>query len=327
MRTPYRALIVGVLMSIIGVAPSAALEVQGHRGARGLWPENTLAGFAGALRLGVDVLELDVALTADDVVVVTHDPRLNPDLTRGPGGQWLPGVGPAIRSLPLAGLRGYDIGRVDPSSRYGARYTEQQAVDGQRIPTLLEVFELAGSMSKTVRFNIEIKIQPNIEDDYPEPEHFARRVVETIKEAGMLDRVIIQGFDWRPLRQVSQLAPDIPIAALTAERPWLDNIQRGQPGASPWTAGLDVDDFDGSVPAMVAKSGAGIWSPYYRDVNASSIAVAQGKGLRVIVWTVNTADAMEQMINLGVDGIITDYPGRLRSTLSSRKLPLPDQAK
>lgn len=316
-----RLCVVAALMLAIPVAQ--ALEVQGHRGARGLWPENTLAGFSETLRLGVDVLELDLALTADDVVVVSHDPHLNPVLTRGPGGEWLPGIGPPIRTLPLAALRAYDVGRLDPNTRYGARYVEQRPVDGQRIPTLEEVLTLAKSSSDSVRLNIEIKLRPGVEGTYADPVHFARRVVETVRAADMTRRVVVQGFDWRPLATVMQLAPEIPIACLTAEQSWLDNIQRGQSGPSPWTAGLDVDDRNGSVPATVAALGARIWSPFYRDVTLESIAEAQSLGLEVVVWTVNDEAEMNAMIQLGVDGIITDYPDRLRSVLAGRDMRLP----
>lgn len=318
-------LLAAQLVATTQVASTAeALELQGHRGARGLWPENTLAAFSGALRLGVDVLELDLALTADDVVVVSHDPRLSPALARGPGGQWLPGDGPAIRTLSLASLRTYDVGRAAPGSRVATRFPEQKPADGQRVPTLAEVFALAKDSGSGVRFNIEIKHQPAAADGlYPNAEHFARRVVDTVAGAGMSKRVMVQGFDWRPLAAVRRLAPDIPVAALTAEQRWLDNVQRGVGGASPWTAGLDVDDYNGSVPELVARFGAEVWSPYFRDVNASSIAVAQGLGLRVIVWTVNDVEDMQRLINLGVDGIITDYPDRLRSVMSANGLPLP----
>lgn len=316
-----------VLAALLVTLTANAIEVQGHRGARGLWPENTLAGFAHALRLGVDVLEMDLAMTADDVLVVSHDPRLNAAITRGPGGEWLPGTGPAIRSMPLASLRGYDVGRLNPKSRYGARYTEQRPVDGQRIPTLEEVFALVKSLSDTARLNLEMKSQPGVEGVYPRSEHFAQVLVDTIRGAGMEDRVTVQGFNWQPLAIVMQLAPKIPIVGLTAEQPWLDNIRRKQPGPSPWTAGLDVDDRDGSVPATVAALGAQIWSPYYRDISGASVVQAHELGLQVIVWTVNDEDAMHQVIDFGVDGIITDYPDRLRSVLSSRKLRLPKQVR
>src|SRR6266568_1242254 len=117
-----------------------AFELQGHRGARGLFPENTLDGFTAAVALGVDALELDVAITADDVAVVFHDVRLNPDIVRGPDGAWLEGEGPTIRSLDLAAIGRFDVGRIHPGSRYGAHFPDQAPQDGARIPTLAAVF-------------------------------------------------------------------------------------------------------------------------------------------------------------------------------------------
>src|SRR6185503_65656 len=123
-------------------APAHAFDLQGHRGARGLAPENTLAAFETALRAGVTTLELDLAMTADDVLVVSHDRRLNPDHTRGPDGKFLEREGPAIRSLTLAELQRYDVGRLKPGSAYAASLPEQHGMDDARIPALTELFDL-----------------------------------------------------------------------------------------------------------------------------------------------------------------------------------------
>ena len=120
-----------------------AFDLQGHRGARGLAPENTLAGFARALEIGVTTLETDLAVTKDGVIVLSHDPVLNPDIVRGPDGQWLAAPGPAINSLTLAELKRYDVGRIKPGTKYAQQFAGQTPVDGQRIPTLAELFDLA----------------------------------------------------------------------------------------------------------------------------------------------------------------------------------------
>ena len=312
-------------LSLVFVSQAASVELQGHRGARGLWPENTLAGFTKTLKLGVDVLEFDLAMTLDDVIVVSHDPRLNPQLTRGPGGEWLPLAGAIIRTLPLRSLNKYDVGRVKPTSRYASRFSEQKPIDGQRVPTLVEVFDLVKSSGMDVSLNVEIKIRPHVEGVYPTPKHFAKVLVDTINKAGMQDRVTVQGFDWRPLAIVGQLAPQIPLVALTAEQSWLDNIQRSQAGVSPWTNGLDVDDRNGSVPSTVAALGAQVWSPFFRDITASQIKEAHKLGLKVIVWTVNQEKDIEAMLDMGVDGIISDYPDRARSVMAAHGFPLPKQ--
>src|SRR6266536_5840187 len=139
----------------------ASFDLQGHRGTRGLAPENTLAAFARALSLGVTTLELDTGVTRDGVVVVSHDSQLNPDLTRDVAGRWIDAPGPVISQLTLAELRRYDVGRLRPGTPYAARFGTQQPADGQRIPTLAEVFALARKAKNArVRFNVETKMEP-----------------------------------------------------------------------------------------------------------------------------------------------------------------------
>ena len=319
-----RAAVIAAALIVLLSTSAPALEVQGHRGARGLWPENTLAGFEAALRIGVDVLELDVGLSRDGVVIVSHNPRLSPDLTRDAQGKWLSGEGPLIRHSSAEELRAYDVGRLRPGSRAAARFTEQVAVDGQRLPKLREVFELADRLGAAhVRFNIELKLRPAPADWFADPDTFARAVVGEVEAARMHDRVTIQAFDWRALVATRRVAPGLPLAALTVEQSWLDNLARGQAGASAWTAGLDLDAYGGSVPRLVHALGAGIWSPYWREVTADSLAQAHGLGLTVSVWTVNKMADIEAMVDLGVDSIISDFPDRVRSVLAQRALTVP----
>ena len=130
------------LLALAARGSAAAFDLQGHRGARGLAPENTIAAFKRALEIGVTTIETDLGITRDGVVVIAHDRRLNPALTRGPDGEWLARAGPAIRSLSLAELTPYDVGRLDPASAYAKSWTQQVAADGERFPTLAELFEL-----------------------------------------------------------------------------------------------------------------------------------------------------------------------------------------
>ena len=136
------ARLAAVLMSLMVSQTAGAFDLQGHRGARGHAPENTLPGFERALAIGVDTLELDVGVTRDKVVVIHHDRRLNPDLARGPDGKWVSAPGPTIHSLTLAQLQTYDVGRIRPGSEYARRYPQQKPVDGTRIPRLEELFSL-----------------------------------------------------------------------------------------------------------------------------------------------------------------------------------------
>jgi glycerophosphoryl diester phosphodiesterase len=311
--TPTLYVTAAVLWLLMSSFRADAFELQGHRGARGLMPENTLAGFAWALALGATTLEMDVGISGDGHLIISHDSRLNPALTRGRDGKWLAAPGPAINSLSLEQLNAYDVGRLDPSSTYARRFPQQRAVDGERIPTLAQVLLLPpGADDRQVRLNLETKLSPLEPQLAPSPEDFAAKLVQQVRGAGASGRVTVQSFDWRTLRHVQSLAPEIETAYLSAQQRWLDNVQSGRPGASPWTAGMDVDDFGGSIPRMIAQAGGAIWSPYFRELDRAQLHEAQALGLRVVVWTVNEVPDMRALILLGVDGIITDYPDRLR---------------
>ena len=148
-------------------------------------------------------------------------------------------------------------------------------------------------------------------------------ILNIARDNAMLERVTIQSFDWRTLRETQRQAPGVPTAYLTAEQKWFDNIERGKDGNSAWLAGLDIDAFDGSVPHAIAASNGSIWSPFHGDITASDIAIAHQLGLKVVVWTVNEESRMEELIGMGVDGIITDYPDRLRLVMRRLNMELP----
>ena len=305
-------------------ASAAAFDLQGHRGARGLAPENTIEGFAAALAIGVSTLEFDLGMTRDGVLVVHHDVWLNPDTTRKPDGAFLAARGPALRALTLAELKRYDVGRLRPGTRYAETFPQQQPADGARVPTLAEVFDFARRVrADHVRFNIETKLTPTSGADAPDPETFAAAVAAAVRAAGLADRVTVQSFDWRTLAILRRIAPEIARVCLSAERPGFDTIERGKPGPSPWTAGLDVHDVGGSTPRLVAAAACAVWSPAFRDLTQGSLAEAKALGLKVIPWTVNERLDMERLIGLGVDGLISDYPDRLRAVLAERNAPLP----
>jgi len=309
-------------------APVQAFDLQGHRGARGLAPENTLAAFETAVAVGVSTLELDLAMTRDDVLVVSHNRRLNPDHTRGPDGKFLETEGPAIRSLTLAELQRYDVGRLKPGTAYAADFPEQRAIDGTRIPALTELFDMVRRLGADhVRFNIETKITPSSGAETPDPETFAAALAKAVREAGLTARVSIQSFDWRTLAAMRSIGPEIERVCLTVEALNFDSVRRGEPGPSPWLAGLDIDDFAGSVPRLVAAAGCATWSPLYRNAKPDDVAAAKALGLKVIPWTVNERSDMERLIALGVDGLITDYPHHLRAVMAAKEMPLPPQVR
>ncbi|MDO8719923.1 MAG: glycerophosphodiester phosphodiesterase family protein, partial [Polaromonas sp.] len=207
------ALLAGLCLPASAFAQPAqrAIDVQGHRGARALAPENTLEAFALALSLGVSTLELDIAITRDGVLVISHDPTLNPSITRGPDGNFLASRGPAISSLSFEELGRYDVGRIKPDTAYAKLYPEQRPVDGARIPRLSDLFDMVKkSGNEQVRFAIETKVSPLAPELTVSPEVFARAVVAAVRDAKLASRTSILSFDWRTLKIVQQEAPDIP---------------------------------------------------------------------------------------------------------------------
>ena len=322
-RAAFAGALAGMALLLHGCA-TPTFDLQGHRGARGLAPENTLPAFAAALSLGVTTLELDTAITRDGAIVVSHDPSLNPAITRGPDGAYLKAKGPAIHALDFAELQRHDVGRINPESSYARQQPEQKAVDGTRIPRLGDVFALVRRAgNQDVRFNIETKVSPLAPGETLPPAEFADRLLAAIYANGMSERVSIQSFDWRTLQRTQQAAPEIPTVYLSAQQSWLDNIGASRPEGSAWTAGFQARDHGGSVPRMVKAAGGRVWSPFFGDVDQAKIAEAHALGLAVVVWTVNAPADIERMLDLKVDGIISDRPDRVRAAMAARHMPLP----
>lgn len=288
-----------------------SIDLQGHRGARGLFPENTLAGFCGALAIGVHTLELDVTLTADGIVVVSHDPLLNPDHTRTAQGVWLKQPGPSIGSTLWQDLAAYDVGRLRPGSAYAAQFPDQVPHDGARIPMLADVLRLDAS----VAWNIELKSSPAAGS--PDGAALAEAVAAVADANGITPRIIVQSFDWRGPRSLRRSRPDIRLAWLTRSEIF--------PEARSWWDGPHPSDFGGSVPRVVAAEGGPIWTPLYSDLSEDSVAEAHALGLEVVPWTVNQPSDMRRLLLWNVDGLITDRPDLARPVLSELGLPLPPQ--
>lgn len=306
------------------LAAEASFDLQGHRGARGLRPENTLAAFAHALSIGVSTLELDTAMTHDGVVVVTHDSEPNPDITRDASGQWLKAPGPAMFAMTYAEILKYDVGRPRPGSAYAMRFPDQGAVDGERIPKLADLFALVKkSGNASVRFNIETKLDPRKPAATPKAEAFAQAVVKEIRNAGFEKRSTIQSFDWSTLTVVRRIAPEIVTVGLTTQQEGDDNVGVGKPGPSAWLGGLDVDTFGGSVPRLVKAAGIPVWSPNFLDLKPAAVAEAHGLGLLVIPWTANDPADMIRLIDMEVDGLISDRPDLLRKVLVEKGRAVP----
>ena len=260
-------------------------------------------------------------MTRDGVLVLSHEPHLAAALTRGPDGRWLKEDGIPIFSLSARDLAQYDVGRLNPAHKYSEQWSEQRARDGERIPTLQQLFDLARDTvspgGQPVRFNIETKITPTSGDTTPGVESYARAVVDAVRAAKMVQRVAVQSFDWRTLREVKKRAPDIATACLTIDSSGMNTVTPDASGGSPWHAGLRTVDYGGSLPRMAQAAGCTVWSPFWRNVTIENVAEAHALKLKVIPWTVNDSTELERLATLGVDGIITDYPDRARRALSA----------
>lgn len=301
------------------------IEVQGHRGCRGQLPENTLTGFAHTLAIGVDAIEFDIGLSADDALVIVHDRVLSKDIFRDTNGDWIASPEPTVRSLRLDQLQQYDCGRLKPGSEYAARFPDQLAIDGLSIPTLDAYIDLQSQMGcSEAGLNIEVKISPIHPGDTAKPEKFVDLLLDMLDRRNLVEQSVIQSFDWRIPMLVRSRGSQIRTSCLSVESGGEDTIGRGQ-GESQWTGGLAIRDTAGSVPQLVAAVGADIWSPWHGDIDATVVREAHDLGQRVITWTVNETRDIERMIECGVDGIISDYPQRLRAVLidQGKEVPAP----
>jgi glycerophosphoryl diester phosphodiesterase len=272
------------------------VEIQGHRGARGLWSENTLPGFARTIELGVDVLEFDVGLTADGVPVLHHDQALHPETVADtepcrPDDPGFPYVGRPIRELTLAQIKTVDAGV--PHQRFAATQT---ALPGAQVPTLAELCELV--VPSDVQLALDMKVDPS----WPEIETIMTATVKVLETYGLVERSRLLGFDWRVLEVARDLLPGGERVALV-EPESLD---------ASWLAGHDPS---GGVVAAAVAAGATMLSPKRQMVTPELVAAAHARDLEVAVWTVNDPVEMARHIAFGVDAIITDYPDRLRSLL------------
>jgi len=318
---PSRLLATAALLAgLAGASAAHALDLQGHRGARGLAPENSLAGFELALQQGVTTLELDIAITRDGVLVIHHDLELNPNHTRDAQGRWLDKPSAPIFHMSWDELQAYDIGRIRPGTSYARQFPDQQPADGTRVPRLADLFARVKALgNERVRFAIETKVRPDSPAHTLPPDAYATAVVNAVRQAGMAGRVQILSFDWRTLQVVQRIAPEIPTVYLTAQQRWTDNVGAQAPEGSAWTAGFQHKDH-GSVPKMIKAAGGRFWSVYHGDLTPERLAEAQGLGLKVLVWTVNDAAQMGRFVDMGVDGLVTDRPDIAQRVLQERRV-------
>jgi glycerophosphoryl diester phosphodiesterase len=309
-------------------------DLQAHRGGLGLVVESALPAFANALELGVSTLELDVQITEDGQAVVTHDRRISDRKCRDTapavaGDPEFPYVGKYLNTLTLQQVRTMDCG-----SWTLAEFPGQRAVPGAPMATLREVFDLVRRYrARGVKLNVETKVEAGAPSETAPREQFVQVTLGEIRRAGLLRQVTIQSFDWGALMRMRELEPRLPLVALTNR----DFLQTGQPGASPWLGGLDIDDFGGDPLKAVKSFGAQAFSPvhgfpqngkitdanYQPYVTKDMVDQAHALGIKVIPWTVDDEATMNKLIDDGVDGLITDYPDRLRQVMDAHGLKLP----
>ncbi len=317
-NTALHGLVLATLL--IGTSFAQAFDLQGHRGARGHLPENTLAAFTRALEIGVATLETDAVITKDGVVALGHDPRLNPDLVRNAKGEWLDAKGPAITTLSYAELQTYDVGRIKPGTRYAQTFASQQPLDGTRMPTLASLFELVKTKkAEHIRFDIETKLSPLDPEATLAPAEFVTALLAVINQHGMGKRVQIQSFDWRTLRIIEKTQPEIETVCLSSS----SAEGRGNIHDPRWTDGFKLDEHGGSAPRLVKAAGCDVWSPNFNNLKADSLSEAKKLGLKVVPWTVNEPSDIEAMLAMQPDGMISDYPDRVREAMARRGMPLP----
>ncbi|WP_337925029.1 alkaline phosphatase [Arthrobacter jiangjiafuii] len=295
-------------------------DLQSHRGGRGEYTEESLTAFARSLELGVTTLELDTHLTEDGRVVVWHDDTIMPQKCRDTAPATtadpeFPYVGDRVADLTLA-----QVATLDCGFQQLPGYPEQEVVQGNRIAELRDVYALAETYdARKIRFNVETKVEDGLEGG-PGMEALVRAVVAEVEASGREHRTTIQSFDWSALNLVAEIAPQLTLVALAEDAVAL---QVGQPGAAPQLGGIDIDDYNGSVALAAAAAGYDVLSPIATTVTPELIRQAHDAGLKVIPWTVNEEADMNTLIELGVDGIITDYPSRLRSVMEERGMKLP----
>lgn len=295
------------------VAAPTGFDLQSHRGGRGETTEESLRAFAKSLELGVSTLELDIVLTKDGQPLVWHDPRIDETKCADtapafPGDPMYPYVGKLVHDLTLEQIRTLDCGKLLSG------FPDAEVVHDNRIAVLPEVFELTDSYRADVRYNIETKIEADKPETSATPEEFVDVILGVVRAAGKVDKVDIQSFDWRLIPLVRRAEPSIPRVALWDDTTWI-------PG-SPWLGGVDPA-FEDDPIAGAMTVGATVLSPQYQWVDREFVERAHSLGLKVTPWTVNDPEAMRALIAAGVDGLITDYPTRLRGVLAELGLPLP----
>ena len=282
------------------------IKIYGHRGARGVLPENTLESFKYLFENNIHAYETDILISKDFIPVITHDFRLDPSYTKDINDNWIEDENIKIIDLTYDQILQFDVGTLNKLSKYGRKFINQKSLQNQKIPKLSELLKLTSdNIVEDLLINLEIKSTPIEKNLTPEPNEMVKIIIDEVSRSNLEDRIIYSSFDWRVLREIKERDSKIPRAYLTSgargkiydKSPWLD--------FTPLHNGVEL-------PELIKALGGSAWHPNYKDVNKEIVQISHDKGLPVNVWTVNRESDMLRMIDYGVDGIMTDYPLKLK---------------
>lgn len=307
-------------------------DLEAHRGGRDVRPENTLYSYAYAIELGATSIECDMQLTKDGQIVMSHNPILNSDITRDENGNYIENNKYDIRLMTVDELKKFDVGVMDPNcGEYYDLHGKTQFTYDAKIPTLEELMQLIQSYGdKNIVLNIETKSYPDPASagykNNADPKKFVEVFNNIVKKYDMEDRVVLQSFDWQTLIEMKKLNPNISTSALWQEQPsWgrdSESLRRYEKKKSPWLGGLDIKDYQGNPVKAAHAIGADIISPYYTEISKQDVDEAHSLGMKVVPWTVNNEKDMTMLLDMGVDGIISDKPWLLKQVLEKRNIKL-----
>ena len=296
------------------------IKIYGHRGARGDLPENTLDSFKYLFENNINAYETDILISKDLIPVITHDFRLDPSLTKDEEGDWITDENIKIFDLTYNEISKFDVGSLNKLTRYGRRFLNQRSLENQKIPKLDELLELSSkNLSQDTIINLEIKSTPDEKNLTPDPKEMVQIVLNDIKKSNLQDKIIISSFDWRILREVKNQSPEISRAYLTFQQEKGLKIKKTIYSKSPWIDHIPLTIvYD--LPKIIKELGGSAWHPYYKDINKKAVKDAHDYNLPVNVWTVNDEYNMLKMIEYEVDGIMTDYPLKLKELCDKKNI-------
>ena len=288
------------------------IKIYGHRGARGDLPENTLESFKYLFKNNINAYETDILISKDLIPVITHDFRLDPSFTKDNEGNWITDENIIIFDLSYDELLKFDVGALNKLSRYGRRFVNQKTLENQKIPKLSELLELSSkNKSENLLINLEIKSTPDEENLTPTPEEMVKLVMKEVNKSNLQNKIIISSFDWRTLTEIKNLYPEISRAYLSFQQQTGIKIKNTIYNRSPWMSYLPFFETY-ELPKIIKSQGGKAWHPYHKDITKKLVEISHQEDLPVNVWTVNEEYDMLKMIEYSVDGIMTDYPLRLK---------------